>query len=160
MIQLKIIIALLLSILLCYSCKRYDTRDLISYKDFWGYVNYPTSARNDFKPKSILIKDLYFNFDKGVPVDLSTIDHEFLIKIGGGISEGVIYRGPFDKHIEVKNISLCADNHISSCYMVAFILIDYTNKRLFKWHKKEAYYLYKQDEYYISLKLNGEYDLR
>lgn len=148
---------MLLSLLFCCSCKRNSlSYTFISKDEYYGYVNYDTTDWCEkCHAKSILIKNLSFNFDMEVPIDLSSIDYEFLI-----IREGVIYRGPFDNYIEVNNLSFCMDSNLSKVNTLAFILIDHTNKQVYKWYKKESYYLYKKDKYSISLKCNGDYSLR
>ena len=64
------------------------------------------------------------------------------------IRQGVIYRGPFEENIAVKNVNT-----------ISFALLDHTNKQVYTWYKKESYNLYKHDKYYIRLKDDGEFSL-
>lgn len=138
-----------------FSCKKTDSYSFVSKDDYMGYLHYKTS---DFYEKydadSILLKDILFVFDMGAPIDLTSINYEFMI-----IRQGVIYRGPFEKNITVKNVPFIMDNNLTRINTISFALLDHTNKQVYTWYKKESYNLYKHDKYYIILKDNGEFSL-
>ena len=75
------------------------------------------------------------------------------------IRQGVIYRGPFEENITVKNVPFIMDNNLTRINTISFALLDHTNRQVYTWYKKESYNLYKHDKYYISLKDNGEFSL-
>ena len=90
------------------------------------------------------------------------------------IRQGVIYRGPFEENIAVKNVPFIMDNNLTrintisfalldhtnkQVYTISFALLDHTNKQVYTWYKKESYNLYKHDKYYIRLKDDGEFSL-
>ena len=54
-----------------------------------------------------------------VPIDLSAIKYDFMI-----IRQGVIYIGPFEKNIIIKNVSFCMDDNLSRVNTLAFVIID------------------------------------
>lgn len=142
-------------LLVCFSCKK-TNNTLVSSSEYLGYVNYDTTDWcKKCNAKSILTKDMLFTFKMKVPIDLSSISYDFMI-----IRQGVIYKGPFEKNIKVKNVSFCMDDNLSKVNTLAFVLLDHTNKRVYKWYNKESYYLYKEDEYTITLKDDGEFSLR
>lgn len=138
-----------------FSCKKTDSYSFVSKDDYMGYLHYKTS---DFYEKydadSILLKDILFVFDMGAPIDLTSINYEFMI-----IRQGVIYRGPFEKNITVKNVPFIMDNNLTRINTISFALLDHTKKQVYTWYKKESYNLYKHDKYYIILKDNGEFSL-
>ena len=88
-------------------------------------------------------------------MDLSSIDYEFLI-----IRQGVIYKGPFENDIKINKLTFCMDDNLSKVNTLAFVLLDHTNKQVYKWYKKESYYLYKKEKYHISLRGDGTFSLR
>ena len=136
-------------------CKKPDSYSLVSKDDYMSYLHYETS---DFYEKydadSILIKDISFVFDMDASIDLTSINYEFMI-----IRQGVIYRGPFEKNITVKNVSFIMDNNLTRINTISFVLLDHTNTQVYTWYKKESYNLYKNDKHYIRLKDNGEFSL-
>ena len=139
----------------CFSCKK-TNNTLVSSSEYLGYVNYDTTDLcKKCNAKSILTKDMLFTFKMKVPIDLSSISYDFMI-----IRQGVIYKGPFEKNIKVKNVSFCMDDNLSKVNTLAFVILDHTNKRVYKWYNKESYYLYKEDKYTITLKDDGEFSLR
>lgn len=142
-------------LLVLFSCKKTDSYSFVSKDDYMGYLHYKTS---DFYEKydadSILLKDISFVFDMGASIDLTSINYEFMI-----IRQGVIYRGPFEKNITVKNVPFIMDNNLTRINTISFALLDHTNRQVYTWYKKESYNLYKHDKYYISLKDNGEFSL-
>lgn len=75
------------------------------------------------------------------------------------IRQGVIYRGPFEKNITVKNVPFIMDHNLTRINTLSFALLDHTNKQVYTWYKKESYNLYKYDKYYIRLKDDGEFSL-
>ncbi len=155
MLSFKIFIVVLLGSLFFFSCKR-NSNTLISKIEYTDYANYDTTDWcKKCQAQSVLVKDLSFNFEMEDPIDLSSINYEFII-----IRQGVIYRGPFDTHIEVNNVSFCMDDNLSMVNTLAFVILDHTNKQVYKWYNKESYYLYKKDKYNILLKCNGEYSLK
>ena len=105
-----------------FSCKKTDSYSLVSKDDYMGYLHYKTS---DFYEKydadSILLKDISFVFDMGASIDLTSINYEFMI-----IRQGVIYRGPFEKNITVKNVPFIMDNNLTRINTISFALLDHT----------------------------------
>ena len=148
-------IYVLMCLLVCSSCKN-NRNTLISQNEYYDYVNYDTTDWcKKCDARSILTKDMLFIFDLEVPIDLSTINYDFVI-----IRQGIIYKGPFEKNIRVKNVTFCMDDNLSKVNTLAFILLDHTNKKVYKWYNKESYYLYKKGEYKVFLKNNGEFSLK
>ena len=145
----------LICLFVCSSYKN-NSNTLISKDEYYDYVNYDTTDWcKKCNARSILKRDMLFIFDLEVPIDLSSINYDFVI-----IRQGVIYKGPFKKSIRVKNVTFCMDDNLSKVNTLAFIILDHTNKKVYKWYNKESYYLYKKSEYNISLKNNGEFSLR
>lgn len=136
------------------SCKK-NKNTLVSKNEYFEYVNYDTT---DWCKKcnahSILTKDLVFNLNMDVYIDLSSINYDFLI-----IRQGVIYKGPFKQKIEIRNVNFCMDDNLSKVNTLAFVLLDHTNRKVYKWYNKESYYLYKKSKYYVKLEENGEFSL-
>lgn len=127
--------------------------NLLSKDDYMGYLHYETSDFYEkYDAKSILIKDISFNFDMEVPIDFTSISYDFMI-----IRQGVIYKGPFKENITVKDVPFIMDNNLTRANTVAFILLDHTNKQVYKWYNDDTYFLYKKDKYYITLQENGEF---
>ena len=144
-----------ISLLAFFPKKKANDYSLVSKDDYMGYLYYKTS---DFYEKydadSILLKDISFVFDMGASIDLTSINYEFMI-----IRQGVIYRGPFEENITVKNVPFIMDNNLTRINTISFALLDHTNKQVYTWYKKESYNLYKHDKYYIRLKDDGEFSL-
>ena len=129
---------------------------LISKDDYWGYLHYETADfQKNYKADSILVKDISFVFEMEVPMDLASISYDYMI-----IRQGVIYKGPFQKTITVKDVSFIMDNNLTRVNTIAFALLDHTNQQVYTWYKKESYNLYKKDKYRITLKDDGEFSLR
>lgn len=127
--------------------------NLLSKDDYMDYLHYETSDFYEkYNAKSILIKDISFNFDIEVPIDFTSISYDFMI-----IRQGVIYKGPFKENITVKDVPFIMDNNLTRANTVAFILLDHTNKQVYKWYNDHTYSLYKKDKYYITLQENGEF---
>lgn len=144
-----------ISLLVLYPNKRSNNDSLVSKADYMGYLHYETSDFYEtYDADSILIKDISFIFDMDASIDLTSINYEFMI-----VRHGVIYRGPFEENITVKNVSFIMDNNLTRIHTISFALLDHTNKQVYTWHKKESYYLYKDNKYYITLKDNGEFSL-
>lgn len=99
--------------------KKANDYSLVSKDDYMGYLYYKTS---DFYEKydadSILLKDISFVFDMGVSIDLTSINYEFMI-----IRQGVIYRGPFEENITVKNVPFIMDNNLTRTYLLLYWII-------------------------------------
>ena len=144
-----------ISLLVFLPNKKPNNYSVVSKDDYMGYLHYKTS---DFCEKydadSILVKDISFVFDMDASIDLRSINYEFMI-----IRQGVIYRGPFEKNITVKNVPFIMDNNLTRINTLSFALLDHTNKQVYTWYKKESYNLYKHDKYYIRLKYDGEFSL-
>lgn len=86
----------------CISCNSKNDNTLISTDEYLDYVNYDTTDWcKKCNAQSVLKKDILFNFDMKVPIDLSAIKYDFMI-----IRQGVIYIGPFEKNIIIKNVSI------------------------------------------------------
>lgn len=101
--------------------------NLLSKDDYMGYLHYETSDFYEkYDAKSILIKDISFNFDMEVPIDFTSISYDFMI-----IRQGVIYKGPFKENITVKDVPFIMDNNLTRANTVAFILLDHTNKQVY-----------------------------
>lgn len=154
MMLLKYILALM-CLLVCFSCHK-DNNTLISKDEYLDYVNYDTTDWcKKCNAQSVMIKDMLFHFDMNVPIDLSSIKYDFMI-----IRQGVIYIGPFEKNITIKNLSFCMDDNLSKVNTLAFVILDHTNKQVYKWYNKESYYLYKKDKCDVTLEKNGEFYLK
>ena len=154
MVLLKYILTFM-SLLVCFACHK-DNNTLISTDEYLDYVNYNTTDWcKKCNAQSVLKKDILFNFDMKVPIDLSAIKYDFMI-----IRQGVIYIGPFEKNIIIKNVSFCMDDNLSRVNTLAFVIIDHTNKQVYKWYNKESYYLYKKDKCNVTLEKNGEFSLK
>ena len=139
-----------------FSCKKTDSYSLVSKDDYMGYLHYKTSDFYEtYDADSILLKDISFVFEMEVPMDLASISYDFMI-----IRQGVIYKGPFQKTITVKDVSFIMDNNLTRVNTIAFALLDHTNQQVYTWYKKESYNLYKKDKYRITLKDDGEFSLR
>ena len=52
------------------------------------------------------------------------------------------------------------DDNLSRVNTLAFVIIDHTNKQVYKWYNKESYYLYKKDKCNVALEKNGEFSLK
>lgn len=121
-----------ISLLAFFPKKKANDYSLVSKDDYMGYLYYKTS---DFYEKydadSILLKDISFVFDMGVSIDLTSINYEFMI-----IRQGVIYRGPFEENITVKNVPFIMDNNLTRINTISFALLDHTNKQVYTWYKK------------------------
>ena len=144
--------SVLLSMIYCISCNSKNDNTLISTDEYLDYVNYDTTDWcKKCNAQSVLKKDILFNFDMKVPIDLSAIKYDFMI-----IRQGVIYIGPFEKNIIIKNV----DDNLSRVNTLAFVIIDHTNKQVYKWYNKESYYLYKKDKCNVTLEKNGEFSLK
>lgn len=52
------------------------------------------------------------------------------------IRQGVIYRGPFEENITVKNVPFIMDNNLTRINTISFALLDHTNKQVYTWYKK------------------------
>ena len=145
-----------LNVICCISCNRKNDNSFVSKDEYLGYVYYDdTDWCEECKCQKVLTKDILFSFEKDLPVDISSIDYEFLI-----IRQGVIYRGPFENNIKIDNLTFCMDDNLSKVNTLAFILLDHTNKQVYKWYNDESYYLYKKDKYRISLRGDGNFSLR
>lgn len=148
--------SVLLSMIYCISCNSKNDNTFVSRDEYLGFVYYDdTDWCEKCKCQKVLTKDILFSFDKDFPIDLSSIDYEFLI-----IRQGVIYRGPFENDIKIDNLAFCMDDNLSKVNTLAFALLDHTNKLVYKWYNKESYYLYKKDRYHISLRGDGNFSLR
>lgn len=121
-----------ISLLAFFPNKKANDYSLVSKDDYMGYLYYKTS---DFYEKygadSILLKDISFVFDMGASIDLTSINYEFMI-----IRQGVIYRGPFEENITVKNVPFIMDNNLTRINTISFALLDHTNKQVYTWYKK------------------------
>ena len=145
-----------LNVICCISCNSEKCNSFVSKDEYLEYAQYDDS---DWCEKcncqNILTKDILFTFERDFPIDVSHIDYEFLI-----IRQGVIYRGLFENNIKIKDLTFCMDDNLSKVNTLAFILLDHTNKQVYKWYNDESYYLYKKDKYRISLRGDGNFSLR
>lgn len=123
-------------------------------EEYKGYLNYPM-FNGCFHCDKSLYKNVIFNIKMQYPFDFNKNDYEFMI-----IREsGVIYRGGFSAVLEISNVCFCLDSNLSILNTLAFVLVDKTNKIVYKWYKKECYYLYKKDVINIVLKNDGSYKI-
>ncbi len=144
--------------MVCFvSCNIKNDNSFVSKDEYLEYAYYDdtTDWCEKCKCQKVLTKDISFSFDKDFPMDLSSIDYEFLI-----IRQGVIYKGPFENDIKINKLTFCMDDNLSKVNTLAFVLLDHTNKQVYKWYKKESYYLYKKEKYHISLRGDGTFSLR
>ena len=154
MFQPKYIYAII-CLFVCISCKKMNNT-IVSNEEYLDYVNYDTTDWcKKCNAQSVLTKDMLFSFNMETPIDLSSVNYDFMI-----IRQVVIYKGPFEENIKVKKVSFCMDDNLSKVNTLAFVVLDHTNKRVYKWYNKESYYLYKKDRYDIFLKDDGEFSLR
>ncbi len=114
----------------CISCNNKNDNTFVSRDEYLGYVYYDdTDWCEKCKCQKVLTKDILFSFDKDFPIDLSSIDYEFLI-----IRQGVIYRGRFENDIIIDNLAFCMDDNLSKVNTLAFALLDHTNKLVYNWY--------------------------
>ena len=128
--------------------------DDYSYISLNEYPNYMFLADENFgKPSDchdIVKKNLYFKFlfDKNLKLDTSNCT--FLI-----IRNGVLYRGPFNEKINVKDVHFCLDNKLLNINPWAFVLLDHKTKITYKFYRKDSYYFYEDQEITIKLFKSG-----
>jgi hypothetical protein len=153
----KIIYIGLLGLLLIFLFffKKKENVNFISTNDFEGYLKYPKSEWcEECKCKNMLYKDMIFIIDLDYP-NLHSEDYEFLI-----LREGYIYKGKFNEKIILQNVCFCLDDNLTKLNSLAFVLIDKTDKTVYKWDEKESYFLYKKEILKIQLKKNGSFEIR
>lgn len=137
-------------------CSSKPSHKFISEDEYEGYLNYKL---DDWCYKSNCsnteFSDLNFNFKLNLDIDLDSIESEFLI-----LRQGRIYAGAYKPQIIAKNVCFCLDDHLTNLNMLAFILLDKTNKVAYKWYKKESYKLYDKNSLSIVLHNNGDYTIK
>ena len=145
-----ILISLLLTLLV--GCKDKNDSGFISKDEYEGYLKYPPCDLCKSIPNSERVKkDLTFFFNLKCDLDLNENDYEFMI-----IMRGFIYRGVFSKSITVKDVCIEKDDF----YPFAFIMLDKTNKILYKWYKKESYSLLHRNTIKVVLSDDGTYRIK
>ena len=96
-----------------------------------------------------------FIFKLEPDIKISRTDFEFLI-----LRSGYIYKGEFKDTINLKNIKYCLDDNLMKLNTLAFVLLDKKESLVYKWYRKQSFYLYDKTEIKISLRKNGDYKIK